>query len=297
VSDFASDGVAATVANATKPTGVRRRKKWVTLGAVLGVSALVVVIVVASGSTPGSRPTAAAAATVQRAVVATVGSHSVAFSISATENFSVATITIAGAGACSITDDACSMKLTASTASSPSLLTEQDRTIGTMGYLKFGPPLSDRLPTPWLSVTLNPRLLHAGGSPYSTNPLATLATLAGGGGSVTKLGSSTVEGMSATEYHVQISATTVSRRVHALQTQLPQWMRSSGATLQNVNENVWVAGHRVRKVSLSSTATIEGATGTVNVVLEFTSFGHPVVVAAPPSNQVTSYTSAINDLN
>ncbi len=294
-----TDALAATAASGASdpiepPTraGPRRRRLGVTAGAGLAVVALIVALALVSGSTPGAAPTAAAAATVRHAVVATVEKGSMAFTLGEHEAVDGEAIAISGTGACSITHGTCVLAIRASTPLSPEALSLHELVTPSAVYAKFGPPIAAHLPTPWVSLPISARRLEqaAGGSTLSTNPLSGLAALAREGAKVTDLGASSVDGTSATKFSVQLSSQALSANSSKVEAALPAWMRSSSALSFGAStEDVWIAGGRLRQLTATATAQAAGHTVTVSVTLSVTGYGARIDVTVPPANEVTPF--------
>jgi hypothetical protein len=241
------------------------------------VAALVVGGVIIIGSTPGTAPSNAAAATLRRAVITSLKSRSLAESITETISTPSGGLTVSGTAACNLQPLACESVLQFSSPSSSlsSISPVTERMVNQMVFIKFGPHYPVPLPKPWLSVPMPfARLQRLPGESLAENPVANLVVLARAGASVTKLGPATVDGTRATAYRVQFSGNQYFGHVDKYTAELPSWVKTAlkGVTPGAVTETVYIAPDgKLRKVSANLQITVSGATATVSVSAVITS--------------------------
>ena len=130
----------------------------------------------------------------------------------------------------------------------------------------------------------------------NTNPQQLLEPLLASG-DLTEVGTETVDGVSATHYSGTVDPATAFDTAQAKQyltpaqiQELQQLDSAAGSTKQKIDAWVGSDGLPVR-----ITAADTGATGTTTVQLDFSGWGKPVTVTAPPSNQVLNVTSLVSD--
>ena len=118
-----------------------------------------------------------------------------------------------------------------------------------------------------------------------------LRLLAEQGNTVVPLGPSTIDGTVVQGYSVTLNAATIEAQLaHA---NLPSWMSSalSQINIESVTNNVYVDGSgllRRYSVSLTESAPSKG-TITLDESLDFSDYGAPVSVSAPPAGQVVTF--------
>jgi hypothetical protein len=124
-----------------------------------------------------------------------------------------------------------------------------------------------------------------------SNPTATLRLLAEQGNTVVPLGPSSIDGTAVQGYSVTLSAQRIkSQLAHA---NLPSWISSalSQVDIESVTNDVYIDGSgllRRYSVSLTESAPSKG-TITLDESLDFSDYGAPVTVTAPPADQVMTF--------
>jgi hypothetical protein len=279
---------------ALRPTP--RRRLGVTLGVGAGVAAVVLALVLVGGS--GATPSAAAAANVHRAVLATVRSKTMQFTYSANEQVSGESVTLSGQGGCTLESATCQLSETVVNTATAERLTLTMRELHAEAYLKFGSPLAAHLPTPWVSVPFSASRLApgSGSSSIAANPLSSLAALARGGAKVTDLGATSVQGVPMTEYQVVPSTGQLTAGIRRAAKVLPAWMRGAtgGVSISGDTTDVWIARDgRVHQMQVTETVQVARLTETVDLTLHVTGYGGRVEVQAPPSNEVTPFSKVL----
>jgi hypothetical protein len=290
------------VLDASGSRGRSKRSRGLAIGVSATVAIVAVAVIVLVGGTPGAIPSAAAAATVQRAVAGAVTSGSADFTV--VEHVSVAgqQVTLNAAGGCAFARAMCAMTTTLSGSPAVSQLgTFTEREVDNQVYLKFGPRLAARLPTPWVSVPFDATKIReaAGGtSTLAASPLANLAALAHAGAQVTNLGHVTTAGQSMTKYEVQLSSGVFRARATRIERTLPSWMHPVSHLSGSVTEYVWLdpAG-QIAQVTAATTVVSSGHTANVNITLHMSHYGVHVVVMRPPASQVTPLSLAVRGLS
>lgn len=137
------------------------------------------------------------------------------------------------------------------------------------------------------------------------NPMQALATLAQKGATVTSLGPSDIDGLTVNGYSVTPDrAAMLASAEKALATaELPAAMRS--AALQTLQASptptfkVWIdpAHNLLRRMTTSLGLNLPtGNSSTGSFVMDFTHYGVPVNITAPPANDVTSYQQFLQHL-
>jgi hypothetical protein len=152
----------------------------------------------------------------------------------------------------------------------------------------------------WISIDISSLTTGGQGSGAlgtGNNPTAMLRLLALQGNKVTPLGSSTVDGVPVQGYSVKLNPATVKQQL--ADANLPAWMGSvvSEINIQSASNTVYVDGSGLlRRYSVKLTESAP-STGTVSLdeSLDFSDYGTPVSVSAPPSNEVVSFTQFLQD--
>ncbi len=146
----------------------------------------------------------------------------------------------------------------------------------------------------WISIDLGSLATSGQGSGAlgaGNNPTAMLRLLALQGNTVVSLGSSTVDGTSVQGYSVKLNPATITAQLaHA---NLPSWMASAltKVNIESASNKVYVDGSGLlRRYTVSMTETV-ASKGTVSLdeSLDFSGYGTPVNVSAPPSDQVMTF--------
>jgi hypothetical protein len=146
----------------------------------------------------------------------------------------------------------------------------------------------------WISLDLSSLSPSSGQSSSALgsgdNPTAMLRLLAQQGNTVVPLGSSTIAGTPVQGYSVTMDPAAIKAKL--AQTNLPAWMTTalSHLNIQNSTLMVYVDGSGLLRrfsMNLTETAATTGKV-TVDESLDFSDYGAPVNVSAPPPDQVAS---------
>jgi hypothetical protein len=259
------------------------------------VVALVLVAAVVGGVVLTNGSSSNADAAVVRAVDHALADKSAAVSMNLSEHVTsgtAETLTFSGTGGIDFSNDTYQVNL-AGTADG------QNLTINVLyigGSIYEGmTQISQLVPGKnWLS--LNVASLVKSDQPTSAsalgeNPLTTLQTLAQQGNTVTPLGTSTVDGQSVEGYSVSFSPSTLEKEAHSAS--LPSWMRAAAQQIsfKSASETVFVSGTTLVQVGIAETVSTAAAnSATVNETLNFSNYGTPVTITAPPASQTISFT-------
>jgi hypothetical protein len=147
----------------------------------------------------------------------------------------------------------------------------------------------------WISLDMSGLQQAAGQNPTAagigSNPAAMLRVLAQQGNTVVPLGSSTVDGVSVQGYSVAIDAAAI--RAKLSQGHLPSWMQQalSKVNLGDMRIKVFVDGAGLLRRMTMHMALSSASNGsvTIDAGMDFSGYGTPVTVTAPPSDQVVSF--------
>jgi hypothetical protein len=145
----------------------------------------------------------------------------------------------------------------------------------------------------WLSLNLSSLAKEdqsSSASALGSNPLAALQTLAQQGNTVAPLGTSTVDGQTVQGYSVTINPSVVQRELDS--TNLPAWMKkdASQVTFGSGTEKVYINGTTlVQMATTVSESTTTAGVVSVNESLDFSNYGTPVTITAPPSKETLPF--------
>jgi hypothetical protein len=146
----------------------------------------------------------------------------------------------------------------------------------------------------WISIDLSSLVAssqNSGALGAGNNPTAMLRLLAEQGNTVVPLGTSTIDGTVVQGYSVKLNAANIKAQLaHA---DLPSWMTAalSQINIESVTNNVYVdSAGLLRRYSVSLTESAPSK-GTINLdeSLDFSFYGSPVGVSAPPASQVMTF--------
>ena len=171
-------------------------------------------------------------------------------------------------------------------------------------YVKLPAAITDRVPAfagkPWLKVDIAkagaaagiPGLSSLTSNPTSSDPGQLLQYLrATSGGTVTKVGSDSVNGVQATHYRAKVS---LDRVPGALPPASRASARQAVAALERMTHlheipvDVWVDnGNLVRRVGMSFNETVQGQSLGVAITINILNYGPQPRPALPPADQVT----------
>lgn len=279
---------ADTFVGGADPAPVRRPRRRV----IAGLAALVVV-----AGAAGTAVVASGGKSAEAAVIDSVNSSMADRTAHVSMNLAVttpsATVTGSGTGSIDFSQSAMQLQLTAGVAGQQIQL--QALYIAGTVYEQI-PDLDQLIPgKSWISLDLS-SLAAAGSQGSSTfgagdNPTAMLRLLAQQGNTVVSLGSSTIDGTSVQGYAVTLDPAVI--RSELAQAKLPSWM--SGALAQvNIGQTsmkVYVDGSGLlRRIGIDIAESIASSEKiSVDESLDFSDYGAPVSVSAPPSDQVASF--------
>jgi hypothetical protein len=236
-------------------------------------------------------------ATVADAVNSALASHSADFTVSGSGGAAGQDFSLTGNGAIDFAQNDLQMTLTAS--SGPEQLTEQAVYLNKVIYLNLGSAVGQIVPgKSWISLDLS-QLSQGGaaqslgtGSSLGNDPVAALQALAQDGNKATDLGSSTVDGVTVEGYAVHLNAATL--KADIAKENLPSWMQDAVSSVSNPNIDYKVyvdnSGRLVR-MTTETTATVSGLSVNEAISMDFSDYGAAVDVSAPPSGDVESFQS------
>jgi hypothetical protein len=153
----------------------------------------------------------------------------------------------------------------------------------------------------WVSLDLSSIANQSGGGGAGAlgsggNPTATLQLLAQQGNTVTPIGSSTVDGVDVQGYQVTLSRAAIEAEL--AKANLPSWMRqaASNVNIGDTSYKVYVDGHGLlRREAISMQIGVSSQQAAVSVQMDFTDYGAPVNVQAPPADQVVDFSTFLQD--
>jgi hypothetical protein len=269
------------------PQPVRARRPRRSLLALVGAAAVAVVVValLVVGGGGGN-----AGAVVVNAVNSTLGDKTAAITMEMHGSAGGQDVDLSGSGAVDFTSNA--MKLGMTVPADGQQIQVQVIYVGNTVYVAV-PGLGQLAPgKSWLSVDLSSVSPSAaagstGGLGAGGNPAAMLRLLAERGNTVKPLGASTLDGVSVQGYSVSVGQS-------ALQSELasgdvPSWMRQamSNVNLGALDFDVFVDGQgRLRRESMSMQMSAGSVPVSFTMALDFSDYGSPVDVSAPPAGQV-----------
>jgi hypothetical protein len=146
----------------------------------------------------------------------------------------------------------------------------------------------------WISLDLSSVAGSSGQSSSALgtgdNPTAMLRVLAQHGNRVVPLGSSTINGTTVHGYVVTLDPTAL--RARLAQANLPTWMSTalSHVNIQNTTAKVYIDDTGLlRRFAMYMTQTVAAQTVSVDESVDFSGYGTPVNVSAPPPDQVATF--------
>ena len=285
--DGFSDTFAVSAPSAPEGSDKRAKRPLVAVVAALVVAAVVGSSVVLIG---GGK---SAEAEVIAAVNSAMADRTAHLSVNLAGDTAGQTISGAGSGAIDFNQNALDMNLTVSAEGQQ--VPVQEKYLGGVLYESI-PGLDQLAPgKSWISIDTSSLQQAAGQSPSAAgvgnNPAAMLRLLAQQGNTVVPLGPSTAGGVAVQGYSVTINASAIKSKLD--QGRLPSWMQQALANVnfQDMRLKVFVddAGLlRRMAIHMALTSTSNGSF-TIDVALDFSDYGTPVNVTAPPSDQVVSF--------
>jgi hypothetical protein len=275
------------------------------LAIVAGTTAGLVVLVRHSppATAPGQAPAASAAAFVIRSAGHTLAERTADVTVSGSVQAGGQNITINGTGQIDfITND---MALDMSIASSTVTLTEKAVLVNGNQYVALGMsgPLSQLFNgNEWFQM---PASQSGSANLAGSDPRSSLAALEQSGNSVRTLGTETIDGVSCNGYLVTVNK---QAEVDAIRAQSAKMDYSPAMTQQELTLaqdmspptiTVWLDGQGlVRQMSVNLGVQAGGSSSSVaaNLVMDYTNFGTPVDITAPPPVDIVSYQSFLQEL-
>lgn len=149
----------------------------------------------------------------------------------------------------------------------------------------------------WISMDLSALAKSAGvsgGSTTAANPSTMFALIEQEGYSVTPLGPSVVDGTNVNGYEVVMSGSQIQSELH----KLPSWLQQDASqfTTTGIREDVYIDGNDQFRRLTEQLQYGEGSVtvgGTIN--LDFSDYGAPVSISAPPADQTVPLQQFIQD--
>lgn len=181
--------------------------------------------------------------------------------------------------------------------------------IGAMQYTSVPPAEQAQVPDhkPWVEINLNRvdeaklgRSFTQLASTENDNPTQLLANLSQVSNSVTKVGTASVRGVPTTEYRAEVDLNKVAARDKAKEgAKAAQVVKQQEQALgkHTLPVEVWIDSHkRVRQLQLqvpipAASAGASNGSGSATIRMDFTAYGRPVSISAPPQRQVANITS------
>ena len=260
--------------------------------------ALAIILVAGGSFLIFGRHTSADAA-VSAAVNSSLSNRTADLVISGSGGTAAGKFTISGTGAIDFGDN--TLQMTANVSAGSEQLTEQEVYLNGVAYLNIGNELSAILPgKSWVSLDLSQLTRGSTSSSLGTtdslgsDPAAVLRALSEGGNTATDLGPSTINNASVEGYEVHIDAAALQERI--AQANLPSWLQQAMHEVSNpsVDYNVYVNGSGLlAAMTVDTTETVSGHTVTSDITLDFSDYGVPVNVTAPPADEVAPFQSLL----
>jgi hypothetical protein len=289
-----SSTATATSAPPTARGPVRLRAAWLaaTLTPILVVAAI-------GGYLILSHHTANAQASLSKALSATLAERSADATVSGSAHIEGVTAPIAGTGAFDFTHNDGTMSLSISVLGQQ--INEKAIDSGHSTYLNLGPDVSKVLPgKSWISLNFSQLSSQSGtssqlgsGGVGTSDPGGVLNILGKGGNTVSALGPSTINGVSAQGYSVVVNT----RAIHKEIKNLPEWMQQAASSVSNEKARYKVfigSSGTVYRLTTIVSEQVSGESFDESVSMDFSKFGTAVQVTPPAANQVASYQAFLN---
>ena len=281
--------------SAAIPATARPRRRRLTAGLVAGGAAVVLAttLVVVLGNGPDAQ------AAVLNAVNGTLADKTAHLTLTVTASADGTSFTAAGTGSADFSQDAMALDASVSAEGQHISLNE----IMVAGTLYEGIP-GISLVEPgksWVSADISQFANDAtsgtaGALGTGDDPVATLHMLAQQGNTVTSLGPSTVDGDAVQGYAVTIDKAAVQKELSAAS--VPAWLRQSlhGLDFSGFNVRVYVDDQgQLRREVVGMSLTVASHTVSLSATVDFSDYGAPVDVSAPPADQVVSLQQFLQD--
>lgn len=238
-------------------------------------------------------------AAVASAVTSSLNDRTAVLTLGGSVNLAGTNVPINGTGHTDFTRNTMDMQLKLDSGSLGQSVTEKAVYLDGVMYLNLGDLIGQVLPgKSWLSLDLSQLSpdqsatspLGVGGSAVSNDPMALLKVLGQHGNDATDLGPSTINGDPVEGYAVTVNQAAISAQLaHA---DLPAWMRQAVAAVKNPHSSYKVyvnqAGLLDRLITDLS-LTVSGQKLTEEISMDFSQYGTPVTIAAPPADQVGTF--------
>jgi hypothetical protein len=290
------DAGARAVVGSAQSTGRNPRRTALTL-----LSAALAAIVIAGGCFLAVGRNADADAAVADAVSSALTSHSADMTISGSGSAAGALFSMTGSGVMDFTNNALQMQMTVSEGSQQ--MTEQAIYLNKVAYVSLGSEISRIVPgKSWVSLDLSQLSSGSGtgslgsGESLGSDPSTALRALSQEGNTANDLGPSTVDGVAVQGYAVHLDGATVEKELAG--EQLPPWMQQAMKSVTNpdVDYRVYVNGAgQLARLTTSVTESVNGQGVAESVMLDFSHYGAPISVSAPPSDQVIPFQTFLKD--
>jgi hypothetical protein len=281
------------------------------------VAAVAVVAIAAAGATVAVKdwpkgaaqaPAVATEAFITHSARTTLAARTADITMSGTLDASGQTTTLNGTGQIDLAHDAMALTLRATVAGQPfeekEILTNGNLYLAlTVAGKGIGQVLGGK---EWLRMPLRQ---SQSADLVGSNPISSLATLEQQGSKVQSLGTETIDGVACTGYAVTPSTQAM---IAGAKREYATLGLSASATQQELNliqgmsppaVKLWIdANGLVRRMSVSLSMTVGNGTAAGNVdesgdvVMDFSDFGAPVTVSAPPAADTSSYQSILGSL-
>jgi hypothetical protein len=287
-SSHVSPGASATP---SAPSRSRRHGRVLVFGTV-GIAVLLVVGLVVG---PGGQSNAEA--TVLNAVNSTLADKTAQITFTMDVGADGKTINASGTGGIDFTQNAMEMDLSMDAGGQTVDL--QAKYLGGTVYEGL-PQIADLEPgKSWISMDLSSMTSATGTSASGSlsaqgNPAEMLRMLSQHGNTVTPIGASTVGGVAVQGYAVTISAA----KIRSELANVPDWVRSAASNVgfKAIDYKVYIDQEGLlRRTTFSMGLTANGTSVTMDESLDFSGYGSPVSVSAPPADQVVSLQQFLQD--
>jgi hypothetical protein len=279
--------------------GPENRGRVSSFRTLVNIAAMVMVLVVVGTGTflfLGRSPSAEAA--VALALNSTLANRTADLAVNGSVGVGTSRVAITGSGTVNFDQSAAQLDL--NTSIHGHVVTEQEIAIGDTIYLNLGPLVSQIEPSKsWISLNLSQlnqggtaSPLGIGGGLSTNNPAAILNVLGQNGNIVTALGQSTINGTTVQGYSVQVNQSVI--HADLARAHLPMWMQQSVAVSGNldVSYKVYIDNSgMLDRMTIDLAVPVDGKSLTGDIALDFSNFGTPTSIAAPPSTQVATYQS------
>jgi hypothetical protein len=290
IGDSAGDGATMETASSPAPSTSWTRR-------VLVAAIVVVVLAAASVTTLLLTGKTSADAAVASAVTSALNDRTAQLTLGGSMNLDGVAVPIAGSGSMDFTQNATQLQMQINAPGVVQGINETAVYVKGIIYLNMGALISTVLPgKSWLSMDLSQvansggvtKQLGLGGSTLNTNPLTILKLLEQNGNQATDIGPSTVDGQSVEGYSVAVPPSEIRSEI----AKLPSWMQAAASTIKtsHVAYKVFInnAGQLVRMLT-DANASTGGQSVQYDLSMDFSDYGAPVSIAAPPASQIASF--------